>query len=120
MYINFTHRFPYRPCQGFCSANVNEANNDWQNKQATIDFLDVIEFIQPPFVSMENVPGMASNRKKGFDEQNKAYLQCVIGTLVSLGYSVVTSQIVASHYGDPQGDLLIFHLIYFALSLSQY
>ena len=119
MYINFTHRFPYRPCQGFCSANVNEANNDWQNKQATIDFLDVIEFIQPPFVSMENVPGMASNRKKGFDEQNKAYLQCVIGTLVSLGYSVVTSQIVASHYGDPQGDWLSSIWVYFALSLTK-
>ena len=67
---------------------------------------------------MENVPGMASNRKKGFDERNKAYLQCVIGTLVSLGYNVVTSMIVASHYGDPQGNLRCVHLKWFALLVT--
>ena len=54
-----------------------------------MDFLKVIEIIRPPFVSMENVPGLAMKRKiNDAKETNKSYLQNVMGTLVSLGYNV--------------------------------
>ena len=68
-----------------------------------MDFLKVVEHIQPPFVSMENVPGLAFKRKlNGAKETNKSYLEHVIATLVSLGYHVSITMIWASHYGDPQ------------------
>lgn len=91
------------PCQGYSGANTSGGNNDWQNKECTIDFLKVVEYIQPPFVSMENVPGLAMKRKIGDAKvTNKSYLQKVMGKLISLGYNVSTTMTWASHYGDPQ------------------
>ncbi|KAL3778165.1 hypothetical protein ACHAW5_008967 [Stephanodiscus triporus] len=76
------------PCQGFSMANTSGGKNDWQNKQCTLDFLEVIEFIQPPFVSMENVPGIVSKRKiNQANSDNKSYLQTVVGKLLSMGYN---------------------------------
>jgi DNA (cytosine-5)-methyltransferase 1 len=85
------------------TADTSGGKNDWQNNQCTLDFLEVIEYIQPPFVSMENVPGLASKRKiNGAEAENKFYLEYVVGKLLSMGYNVRTTMILASHYGDPQ------------------
>lgn len=68
-----------------------------------MDFLRICEFIQPPFVSMENVPGIAMKRRlNGAKDTNKAYLQRVMGRLMALGYNVSSTQTWASFYGDPQ------------------
>jgi len=91
------------PCQGFSGANTSGGNNDWQNKQCTIDFLEVVEHVQPPFVSMENVPGLAMNRRiNNAKDANKSYLKHAMGKLISLGYQVSYTMIWASQYGDPQ------------------
>jgi len=83
--------------------DTSGGNNDWQNKECTMDFLKVVEHIQPPFVSMENVPGLAMMRKiNGAKVENICYLQQVMGKLISLGYHVSCTMIWASHYGDPQ------------------
>jgi len=99
--ITLIHGSP--PCQGYSGANTSGGNNDWQNKECTIDFLRVVEHIQPPFVSMENVPGLAMKRKVGdAATTNKSYLQIVMARLIAMGYDVSTTMIWASHYGDPQ------------------
>ncbi|KAL9181841.1 hypothetical protein ACHAXT_012184 [Thalassiosira profunda] len=91
------------PCQAWCLANTSGGDNDEQNKQATLDFLDTVQHIQPPFVSMENVPGLASKRRLNDAEMsNLEYLQMVMGKLISMGYSVNVTQTYASHFGDPQ------------------
>ncbi len=64
------------------TADTSGGKNDWQNKQCTLDFLEVIEYIQPPFVSMENVPGLASKRKiNGAEAENNFYLNFVVRKL---------------------------------------
>ena len=99
--ITYIHASP--SCQGFSLVNTSGGNNDWQNKQCTIDFLKVVQHVQPPFVSMENVPGMAAEKKGGDSKKyNKEYLQLVMGSLLSLGYDVSFTMAVASSYGDPQ------------------
>jgi len=99
--ITYIHASP--PCQGFSLVNTSGGNNDWQNKQCTIDFLKVVQHVQPPFVSMENVPGMAAEKKGGDSKKyNKEYLQFVMSSLLSLGYNVSFTMAVASSYGDPQ------------------
>lgn len=83
--------------------DTSGGNNDWQNKECTLDFLRVVEYIQPPFVSMENVPGMAMKRKiNGAKDTNKSYLEKVMGRLISMGYNVRCTMTFASNYGDPQ------------------
>ena len=91
------------PCQGFSGANTSGGNNDWQNKQATLDFLEAVKHIQPPFVTMENVPGLAMKRKiNGARDTNRSYLERVVGALLSLDYQVNVTMLNASDYGDPQ------------------
>ena len=91
------------PCQGFSSANTGGGINDRQNKGCTQDFLEIVAYIQPLFVSMENVPGLDSKRRlNGTDRENRAYLQTVIATLLSLGYNVSKTMTMASNFGDPQ------------------
>ena len=52
---------------------------------------------------MENVPGIDMERQlNDADMSNKAYLQKVMGTLLSSGYQVRTTMAFASDYGDPQ------------------
>ena len=78
------------PCQGFSFANTSGGINDRQNKNCTLDFLEIVAKIQPPFVSIENVPGLDSKRKlNDLDPENKVYLQTVIAKLLSLGYKLV-------------------------------
>lgn len=87
----------------FTTTDTSGGENDDQNKRCTLDFLEVIECIKPPFVSMENVPGLASTRKiNGAKAENKSYLQTVVGKLLSMGYNVRTTMTVATNFGDPQ------------------
>jgi len=90
------------PCQGFCAANTSGGSNDWQNKQCTLDFLEAVEYIQPPFVSMENVPGLAMKRKIDGAKLNKNYLQQVMGRLISCGYDGSFTMTSTKNFGDPQ------------------
>ena len=91
------------PCQGFSFANTSGGINDRQNKNCTLDFLEIVAKIQPPFVSIENVPGLDSKRKlNDLDPENKVYLQTVIAKLLSLGYNVSKTITMASNFGDPQ------------------
>jgi DNA (cytosine-5)-methyltransferase 1 len=91
------------PCQGFSFANTSGGINDRQNKDCTLDFLEIVAKIQPPFVSIENVPGFDSKRKlNDLDPENKVYLQTVIAKLLSLGYNVSKTITMASNFGDPQ------------------
>lgn len=91
------------PCQGYSSANTSGGANDIQNCQATFDYVDVIRSIQPPFVSMENVPGsLAEKNIKDTDESRRSYMMRVIGELRLMEYQIRLCKPVACAFGDPQ------------------
>ena len=83
-------------------ADTSGGKHDKQNKQCSLDFLKVVEYIQPPYVSMENVPGMAMERKLFSDKTNKAFLQEIVARLRAMGYQVLLTMVSASSFGDPQ------------------
>ena len=83
--------------------NTSGGANDQQNNECTIKFLKVVEYLQPSFVSMENVPGLGQ-------EKNIRYLLCIVGGLLRMSYQVRTCQAKASDFGDPQNRIRIIVL----------
>mmetsp|Transcript_29198 Transcript_29198/g.47926 ORF Transcript_29198/g.47926 Transcript_29198/m.47926 type:complete len:413 (-) Transcript_29198:48-1286(-) len=91
--LTYVHGSP--PCQGFSAVNTSGGANDQQNNECTIKFLEVVEHLQPTFVSMENVPGMGH-------EKNIRYFLRIVGGLLNMSYQVQTCLVKASNFGDPQ------------------
>ena len=89
------------PCQGFSKANRNGGANDDANNEETYQFIDVVEYFQPPYVTFENVGGIN-------DIKNRHYLQRMIARLLVMGYQVRLFSLNAVEYGDPQFRERIF------------
>ena len=83
------------PCQGSSRANRTGGANDDANNEETYQFIDVVEYSQPPYVTFENVVGMN-------DIKNRHYLQRMIARLLVMGYQVRLFSLNAVEYGDPQ------------------
>lgn len=95
------------PCQNFSRQNPNnEKKSPEERKKLLFEFLRIIEEIEPPFLLMENVPGIKSDstRKKKEDKKvvsNKDILDEFLGRL-KLKYHVVESILNSADYGVPQ------------------
>lgn len=83
------------PCQNFSRQNPENKNKSIEErKKLLFEFLRVIEEVLPPFVLMENVPGIKTeNNKIILDE----FLICLKGR-----YYVVDDILNAADYGVPQ------------------
>lgn len=83
------------PCQNFSRQNPQNKNKtDDERKKLLFEFLRIIEEIVPPFILMENVPGIKSDFNKRIlneflDRLNKQYI-------------VIEDIINAANYGVPQ------------------
>ena len=83
------------PCQNFSRQNPENKNKTVEErKKLLFEFLRIIEEIKPPFILMENVPGIK-------DEYNKKILDDFLGRLKQK-YVVVEDILNAANYGVPQ------------------
>lgn len=83
------------PCQNFSQQNPRnkEKSND-ERKKLLFEFLRIIEEIEPPFVLMENVPGIRA-------EHNKDILDEFLDRLAKK-YVVISDILNSANYGVPQ------------------
>lgn len=103
------------PCQPFSTAGRRQSIGDPRGS-LFMDFITVVEEVQPRFFVMENVRGLLSasvrhrpiaEREPGFpplepDEMQGAALQVVLREMKRIGYSVVYRLLEAADYGVPQ------------------
>lgn len=83
------------PCQNFSRQNpLNKNKTDAERKKLLFEFLRLIEEILPPFILMENVPGIKT-------EFNNAILSEFLERL-RLHYYVKENVLNAADYGVPQ------------------
>jgi len=83
------------PCQNFSRQNpLNKNKTDDERKKLLFEFLRLIEEILPPFILMENVPGIKT-------KFNNAILSEFLGRLKK-HYYVKESVLNAANYGVPQ------------------
>lgn len=83
------------PCQNFSRQNpLNKNKSDEERKKLLFEFLRIIEEIMPPFILMENVPGIKT-------EFNNAILSEFLQRL-KLHYYVREDILNAADYGVPQ------------------
>lgn len=83
------------PCQNFSRQNPENKNKTVEErKKLLFEFLRIIEEIQPPFILMENVPGIK-------DEYNKVILDEFLERL-KRSYLVIENILNAANYGVPQ------------------
>lgn len=83
------------PCQNFSRQNPeNKKKTIAERKKLLFEFLRIIEEIQPPFILMENVPGIK-------DEYNKVILDEFLERL-KRSYLVIEDILNAANYGVPQ------------------
>lgn len=90
------------PCQGFSFAGRRNPN-DPRNK-LTGEYIQIVEWVQPKFLLLENVKGFTAAFKRPIDEDNdsKPYSEIVKERLESLGYVVFRQMLNASLFGVPQ------------------
>ncbi|MBW4548606.1 MAG: DNA cytosine methyltransferase [Symplocastrum torsivum CPER-KK1] len=103
------------PCQPFSTAGKRQSVGDPRGS-LFMDFVRLVQGIQPRFFIMENVKGLLSaplrhrphsQRGAGYpplepDEMPGAALKVVLSELDSLGYKVVYGLLEAADYGVPQ------------------
>lgn len=83
------------PCQSFSRQNPENKNKtEEERKKLLFEFLRIIEEITPPFLLMENVPGIESDFNKGIIEEFLNRL--------SKQYKVIHNILNAANYGVPQ------------------
>lgn len=83
------------PCQNFSRQNpLNKEKSDEERKKLLFEFLRVIEEIEPPFILMENVPGIKS-------KINEKILSEFLNRLNNR-YDVHENILNAADYGVPQ------------------
>ena len=83
------------PCQNFSRQNpLNKNKTDEERKKLLFEFLRIIEEIQPPFILMENVPGIKS-------DFNSTILNEFLNRLKK-HYIVKEGILNAANYGVPQ------------------
>lgn len=81
------------PCKGFSTANDNRGIDDPRNS-LVFDFIDWIDELQPPVVTMENVPGMLTITDHFMEKVRNAFLDA--------GYMVKWRTLNSADYGVPQ------------------
>ena len=83
------------PCQNFSRQNPNNAKKSIrERKKLLFEFLRIIEEIEPPFILMENVPGIKT-------DSNKEILDDFLNRLRQR-YLVVEGILNSADYGVPQ------------------
>lgn len=83
------------PCQNFSKQNpLNKKKSEEERKKLLFEFLRIIEEVMPPFILMENVPGIKS-------DFNNAILSEFLQRL-NVNYYVREDILNAADYGVPQ------------------
>lgn len=83
------------PCQNFSRQNPNNVKKPLaERKKLLFEFLRIIEELEPPFILMENVPGIKTNANKGILDEFLARLE--------KKYTVVDGVLNSADYGVPQ------------------
>ena len=83
------------PCQNFSRQNPNNVTKSVEErKKLLFEFLRIIEELEPPFILMENVPGIKT-------DTNKVILNEFL-TRLRVKYKVVDGILNAADYGVPQ------------------
>ena len=88
------------PCQGFSGYNRHRHVEDPRNSLVE-SFLDVVAYLKPRYVLMENVPGMLSLDKGRVPA-------ALLAALESLGYQARLGILQAGYYGVPQNRWRVF------------
>lgn len=90
------------PCQNFSRKNRDNKNKtEEERKKLLFEFLRIIEEIHPPFVLMENVPGIQTDFNKGILTEFLQRLKNESGADNSR-YIVVSDILNAANFGVPQ------------------
>ena len=82
------------PCQGFSGYNRHRSVDDPRNSLVD-SYLDIVRYLKPKYVLMENVPGMLS-LEKGLVPK------LILAALAGLGYQAQLGVLQAGYYGVPQ------------------
>lgn len=83
------------PCQNFSRQNPNNKNKPLaERKKLLFEFLRIIEELEPPFILMENVPGIKTDTNKVILDE---YLE-----RLRVRYNVVDGILNSADYGVPQ------------------
>jgi DNA (cytosine-5)-methyltransferase 1 len=83
------------PCQNFSRQNPNNVNKPLaERKKLLFEFLRIIEELEPPFILMENVPGIKTDANKDILDEFLARLR--------KKYVVIDAVLNSADYGVPQ------------------
>ena len=92
------------PCQGISGynrfRNVNSPLSDERNRQIAV-FMDIVQFLKPKFVLMENVVDILKFDKASFERY-------ALSRLVHMKYQARLGTVAAGCYGLPQFRLRVF------------
>ncbi|KAK9854471.1 hypothetical protein WJX84_000728 [Apatococcus fuscideae] len=92
------------PCQGVSSANRHSLEEDIlrcpKNRQLLV-FMEAVEWFQPAFVLMENVP-------EALSKENGSYGKYAATKLLNMGYQTRTALLSAAGQGAPQNRWRMF------------
>ena len=88
------------PCQGFSGYNRHRHQDDPRNSLVET-FLDFVNYFEPKYVLLENVPGMLSLNAG-------SVAQLLIDTFKQLGYNIRLGILQAGNYGLPQNRWRVF------------
>ena len=88
------------PCNGFSGYNRYQSPDDPRNSLMEM-FLAFVEVLRPPYVLIENVPGM-------LQMANGEVARSIIAILKGLGYGVRLGILQAGYYGIPQNRWRVF------------
>ncbi|MCD4732545.1 MAG: DNA cytosine methyltransferase [Bacteroidales bacterium] len=83
------------PCQGFSFSNTKTRNNSNENNQLFIEFIRIVDELQPDWFLFENVAGILSYKKGETVKKLQKNFQ-------EKGYITKHSILFASDYGVPQ------------------
>ncbi len=88
------------PCQGF---SVGGRRNGQDDRNGLVQYLlDVVEAVEPPFVLIENVEGMARPFRANPGEAPESVADQTVARLTEIGYTASFSVADASRFGVPQ------------------
>jgi DNA (cytosine-5)-methyltransferase 1 len=95
------------PCQDVSLAG-RRAGLKGERSGLWSEFARIIRVLRPPFVVVENVPGLLAPEK----EEEQAAIGCVVGELAECGYDAEWACIPASAFGSTQQRFRVFIVAY--------
>jgi DNA (cytosine-5)-methyltransferase 1 len=91
------------PCQNFSLQNrLNIEKTDEEKKKLLFEFLRIIKELYPPFILMENVPGIKTSSDGAILNEFLEKLKNELSDKISEQYFVVEKILNAANYGVPQ------------------